>query len=116
MSGRITADPLGVGNEAFQSGADPAQFLAENGFEIAGPIGADLMPLDAGDLIITAVTKDWEPTPSFRTTPEIIVRGDTLAQVFDELNTFPEWGRGGGSLRTDRIPVGTSPTVTVNIH
>ena len=77
---------------------------------VPGPVG-----LNAGDRNITVVIKDWVP-PAPRTTPEIVVGGATLADVFDELNRLPEWGQAGGMLRTDRVPVGTSPTVTVHVH
>ena len=67
------------------------------------------------DRMITAVTKDWDP-PQPRGTPEIVVRGRTLAEVADALNRLNEWGDGGGILRTDRVPVGTSASVTVSAH
>lgn len=76
-----------------------------------------LEPLQARspDRIITAVTNDWTP-PQPRATPEIVVRGATLAEVAAALDRLAEWGEAGGSLRTDRVPVGTSASVTVAIH
>ena len=72
-------------------------------------------PLDTVQRIITTVTKDWDP-PNPRGTPEIVIRGRTLAAAADALNGLPEWGEGGGMLRTDRVPVGTSTSVTVAAH
>ena len=71
--------------------------------------------LDTLQRMITSVTKDWDP-PSPRSTPELVVRGRTLADVFDALNRLPEWGEGGGMLRTDRVSVGTSTSVAVAAH
>lgn len=94
------------------------------GFSFPGPIGTDLpdptgpdpgSPLAAGDRIITSVTKDWDP-PSPTTTPDIVVNGKTLQDAANDLNKLAEWGQGGGILRTDPVPVGTSPTVTVAAH
>ena len=59
------------------------------GFEFPGPIGLDSSP------VVTEVNKDWDP-PNPSSIPEIVVKGKTLAQVGDELNTLPEWGRGRG--------------------
>jgi hypothetical protein len=64
---------------------------------------------------ITAVTKDWVP-PNPRSTPAIVVPGRNLAAVEVALNRLREWGEGGGMLRTDRVPIGTTPSVTVSIH
>lgn len=81
----------------------------------AGPIGTDdAVPMQVSR-IIARVTTDWDP-PSPRSTPAIVLRGKTLEKIADELNALPEWGEGGGSLRTDRIPVGTSTNLTVNLH
>ena len=74
----------------------------------------DPIPLDTAR-IIASVTKDWDP-PSPSTTPEIVVNGATLAQVFDELNRLPEWGQAGGMLRTDSIAPGNSTNLTVQAH
>src|SRR5690348_2095982 len=69
--------------------------------------GDEAVPMDGVERIVTRVTKDWEP-PSPRSTPAIVVRGRTLAAVEEALNQLPEWGEGGGMIRTDRVPVGTS--------
>ena len=79
------------------------------GFEFPGPIGLDSSP------VVTEVNKDWDP-PNPSSIPEIVVKGKTLAQVADELNTLPEWGRGGGSLRSDRLENVKTPEVTVQLR
>ena len=80
----------------------------------AGPVGVGAVPMGLTRRV-TKVIKDWEP-PTPRTTPQITVSGATLADVAKQLNKMPEWGEGGGSLRADPIPAGTSPTVTVDLH
>lgn len=89
--------------------------LPQTSFSAPVPLGSEPIPLEALERRVTTVTKDWTP-PAPRTTPEIIVRGDTLAQVANELNALPEWGRAGGALRTDPISVGTTPSVTVKVR
>lgn len=79
------------------------------GFEFPGPIGLDSSP------VVTEVNKDWEP-PNPGSTPEIVVKGKTLAQVADALNKLPEWGRGGGSLRSDKLENVKTPEVTVQLR
>jgi hypothetical protein len=64
---------------------------------------------------ITRVIRDWDPAAPANTS-DIIVAGRTLAEVEVALNRLSEWGQGGGRLRTDRVPVGTSPEVTVTLH
>ena len=86
-----------------------------SGFEPPTISGDEAEPMDGVERIVTAVTKDWEP-PNPRTTPAIVIRGRTLAAVEEALNRLPEWGEGGGRIRTDRVPVGTSATVTVVAH
>ena len=89
------------------------------GFALPSPIGSfPAVPMDGGATvarIITNVTRDWSP-PTPRATPEIVVHGRSLTEVFDALNRLREWGEGGGMLRTDAVPSGTSPTVTVVAH
>jgi hypothetical protein len=84
------------------------------GGNLPGPIG-----LGAGvQRIITRVIKDWEP-PNPTNTPEIVVHGATIPDVYRSLNSANstgEWGQAGGRLRTDTVPVGTSPNVTVTAH
>ncbi len=65
--------------------------------------------------IISRVVQDWEP-PNPRTTPEIEVNGQTLQDVADQLSGLSEWGQGGGAIRSDRIPAGTSTNLTVSLH
>lgn len=79
------------------------------GFGVPGPIGMDDSP------IVNEVVKDWDP-PSPTTTPEIVVRGRTLAQLEQRLNALPEWGRGGGMLRSDRLRNVRIPEVTIHLH
>ena len=85
------------------------------GIDWPGPIGVD----DAAPMTITRtvvrVIKDWEP-PKPKTTPAIKVRGKTLEEAARQLDALPEWGEGGGRLRADRIPAGTSEEVTVTLH
>jgi hypothetical protein len=79
------------------------------GFEFPGPIGLDSSP------VVTEVKKDWEP-PNPSTTPEIVVKGKTLGQVADALNKLPEWGGGGGRLRSDKLENVKTPEVTVQLR
>jgi len=95
------------------SGTNQGNVLPHSGMVVPGPLGDDAIPL--ADRIITVVTKDWEP-PSPRTTPEIVVGGTTLAQAGAALDRLEEWGQGGGMLRTDPVPVGTSAAVTVHVR
>ena len=67
------------------------------------------------DRIIAKVEDDWHP-PAPDTSATITLRGKTLAEVAKELDHLDEWGRGGGSLRNDTIPVGTSTNLTVKLH
>lgn len=79
------------------------------GFKFRGPIGLDSSPL------VTEVNKDWEP-PNPSATPEIVVKGKTLADVAAALNELPEWGRGGRSLRSDKLDNVKTPEVTVQLR
>jgi hypothetical protein len=79
-----------------------------------GPDGID-PPSPMVDRIIAKVLDDWHP-PAPDTSPEITVDGATLAEVGDALKSVAEWGRGGGSLRGETIPVGTSTDLTINLH
>jgi|SRR5579872_2624639 len=94
-------------------GADDDTILGVG--EFPGPIGIDEpVPLDVAR-IIAKVDKDWEP-PAPEGTPEIIVRGATLADVVQELNAQDEWGQAGGGIRSEEIPVGTSTNLTIQLH
>ncbi len=92
----------------------------DDGGVVTGAGSADLRVLGQGadpmtDRIIASVTKDWDP-PSPFTDSWVTVSGDTLADVEAALQANDEWGKGGGSLRSDRIPVGTSTNLTINLH
>lgn len=102
-------DPLLAGDQSDGSG------WPGRAHEINPITGLDApIPL-TNDRIINAVTKDWDP-PSPRGTPEIVVHGRTLAAVLTQLDRLAEWGEAGGFLRTERVPIGTSASVTVAIH
>src|SRR5262245_59083919 len=92
-------------------GTDP--FAAPDPDDLPGPIG--VTPARAGDRIVNKVITDWNPL-TLETTPEISVRGRTLQDVANDLNTLEEWGRGGGSVTNDPIETGTSATVTVTLR
>src|SRR5581483_9606492 len=80
-----------------------------------GPSGVDdPIPLDV-QRIISQIDKDWDP-PSPTTTPDIVVHGQTIADVAQSLNQLGEWGEAGGSIRSEAIPVGTSTNLTVKLH
>lgn len=102
-------DPLFAGERSDDAG------WPGRAHEINPITGLDAPVPLSNDRIITAVTKDWDP-PHSRGTPEIVVRGRTLAAVLPQLERLAEWGEAGGFLRTDRVPVGTSASVTVAIH
>ncbi len=105
---------LGMDVPAGTPGDDPMAPIG--GSDAAGPIGFDDNPVPLASRVIAIVTRDWDPTPNPRRTPEIVVNGNTLADVGRELDALGEWGQGGGSLRTDRIPSGNSTNLTVNLH
>src|SRR5262245_40957449 len=98
-----TADPIDI-----FGGGDPPGTL---GIDDDAP-----NPIPLAARIIATVTKDWEPALNPRKAPEITVGGTTLEQAGKELDRLREWGEGGGSLRTDPIPFGTSTDLTVNLH
>ena len=106
-SGLLGSDPP----QSDSSGDDP--FSPLGGGDAPGPIGLDARR--SVQRIIAAVTKDWDP-PAPRTTPEIIVRGATLAAAARDLDALGEWGQAGGSLRADPIAAGTSTNLTVNLR
>lgn len=108
MGGERLPGPIGLDAGPEDGAINPAAPGA--GFEVPGPIGMDDSPK------VSEVVKDWEP-PSPSTTPKIVVRGVTLAQVFARLNALGgEWGRGGGSLRSDRLRNVRTPEVTVHLR
>lgn len=81
--------------------------------DVPGPWG--VTPLKAGDRIVTKVTKDWDPV-TLETTPERVVNGKTIQDVADDLNTYDEWGQGGGGIPMGpTVPFGTSATVEIEL-
>src|SRR5579864_3691539 len=104
-----------LGTEAQAGGGGGSALDVFGGGDAPGVLGIDDPIALDNARIIASVTKDWDP-PSPNTSPEIVVNGATLAQVFGELNRLPEWGQAGGMLRTDVIPVGTSTNLTVGAH
>lgn len=116
MGGGRTPGALGTDAPPFEElGGGDADVLPGAGSTLPGPIGVDPAIPMTGERIITVVTRDWVP-PNPRTTPAITIGGRTLAEAAQALNRLNEWGEGGGMLRTDRVPVGTSATVTVVAH
>ena len=113
--GGVKQDLLGT-DTGPTSGTPDAPLAPGIGVEMPGPIGLDARHRRVVvRRIIATVGKDWDP-PNPTTTPEIIVRGATLEDVARELSALAEWGQGGGQLRADPIPVGTSTDVHVNLH
>jgi hypothetical protein len=98
-----------VGQDAL-SIADDA--LAGN-FAVPGPLGMDA-PIPMVARIIARVNDDWHP-PAPDTTATVSLTADTLAEA-SKLLPRGEWGQGGGALRSERIPVGTSTNLTVALH
>jgi hypothetical protein len=93
----------------------PSESGLLGGGDIPGILGSDAaIPLDTGRTI-AKVTKDWDP-PSPNGNPEIVVNGKTLEEAAKALDKLPEWGQGGGMLRTDVIPPGNSTDLTVKAH
>src|SRR5689334_14388380 len=84
------------------------------GFIDPGPSGMDA-PVPMVARIIAKVDDDWHP-PAPDTSPSVDITGTTLEDVGDVLQTLDEWGQGGGALRSDAIPVGTSTNLTVKLH
>ncbi len=85
-----------------------------SGFTDPGPGGIDA-PVPMVDRIIAQVNDDWHP-PAPDTAAEVTIEGQTLADVGEALKSLDEWGRGGGALRADPIPIGTSTNLTVMLH
>ena len=101
---------LGIGRQSGDDDDDGVRSIGDD----PGPIGiGDPIPLDV-PRIIAHVDNDWDP-PNPTTTPEIIVHGRTLADAAQALDQLPEWGQGGGSIRAEAIPVGTSTNLTVKL-
>jgi hypothetical protein len=109
--GGVKTTLLGTDGAVTRGAGDRDAFAPLGGADRPGPIAT---PLGTSRIIAT-VTKDWDPTPNPRKTPEIKVEGATLAKVFDELNKQGEWGQAGGILRTDDVPAGNTTNLTVNL-
>lgn len=84
-----------------------------SGFVDPGPGGMD-DPVPLVARIIAQVNDDWHP-PAPDTTPTVSLTADNLADLA-RLLPRGEWGQGGGRLRSERIPVGTSTNLTVQLH
>jgi len=101
------------GTDVFRDPLPVDPFPATGGGALPVPGGTELK---AGDRIIKRVKRDWDAN-SPRTTPAIQVHGKTLEEVGKGLNALPgEWGQGGGILRNDPVPEGTSAEVEVTLH
>ncbi len=83
------------------------------GFTDLGPDGVDA-PIPMAARIIAKVDDDWHP-PAPNEDPTVSIEADNLADVA-KLLPKREWGQGGGALRNDAIPVGTSTNLTVTLH
>lgn len=116
MAGNQIPGVIGTTAPSARKGGEPEVAPPMAGLDLPGPVGVDgAIPQQSVTRTVVAVTKDWEP-PNPSTTPEIVVGGDTLEQVAQELSVLPEWGDGGGMLRSDRIPAGISESITVTLH
>lgn len=116
MAGNKIPGVLGTKTPSVRKQGGPVSPSPMGGVDLRAPVGADnAVPMQTITRTVVAVIKDWEP-PGVRTTPAIVVRGNTLEQVGRALNELPEWGEAGGRLRAARIPAGTSEEVTVNLH
>lgn len=80
---------------------------------VPGPLGTDA-PIPLVARIIARVHDDWHP-PAPDATPTGSYTADTLEQL-GSLLPKGEWGQGGGALRNERIPAGTSTNLTVELH
>lgn len=92
--------------------ADPD--TANGNSTTAGPLGIELAEPMA-DRFVTQVDCDWVPTPKPNTDP-IPVSAANLADLAVALGKLNEAGEGGGRLRVDKVPIGTSAAVTVTLH
>ncbi len=102
-------DPFGKAPDSSGPGESPGA-----GFTDLGPDGLDA-PIPMVARIIAQVDDDWHP-PAPDTSPSVEITGTTLEDVGDALSTLDEWGQGGGALRSEAIPVGTSTNLTVKLH
>jgi hypothetical protein len=112
MAGHSTPGPTGMGDHDSEHGDDLDP--REGRRPAPGPIGLDAGGPRVVRRIVTRIVKDWDP-PKPKSTPDITVRGRTLEEVARELSTLPEWGEGGGRIRSEKIPAGTSEEVTARL-
>jgi len=110
MGGQRVPGAEGLDDEPLEGDGAPPR----GGFSEPGPIGLKGGGVRFVDRKIANVSDDWHP-PSINSTDQEI-SAPTLAEVGRLLNTLPEWGRGGGRIRSDAIAAGSSPTVDVNLH
>jgi hypothetical protein len=112
MGGNHIPCPIGTEPATAKESIDGKEMVPEGGWVDPRP---GLEPIAMVARIIARVKKDWDP-PSPNTTPWVEVSGATLADVEVVLEANDEWGRGGGKLRSERIPVGKSTNLTVTLH
>jgi hypothetical protein len=112
MGGNHIPGPIGTEPATAKESNNGKEMVPEGGWVDPRP---GLEPIAMVARIIARVKKDWDP-PSPNTTPWVEVSGATLADVALVLEANDEWGRGGGMLRSDRIPVGKSSNLTVTLH
>ena len=117
MGGQRIPGVIGIEPQTIEGLKGEGHLPPGAGLATPGPTGidSDLATPLAVSRIVKSVKKDWEP-PAPTTTPAIIIKGNTLEEAADNLNKLQEWGQGGGMLRADPIPVGTSPEVNVSLH
>ena len=114
MGGDKVPGVLGLKPGANTSASDFPSGPSGAGFVDPWPSGTDA-PVPLVARIIATVVDDWHP-PAPNTSAWITVEGATLADLGDALKSVPEWGQGGGALRAEPIPVGTSTNLTVTLH
>jgi Bacterial protein of unknown function (DUF922) len=84
-------------------------------FVTPGPIGTEDEAEPLAARTVTQVNKDWDPTPQTDTS-DITIAATDLADLATKILARGEAGEGGGSLTTDGVPVGTSVSVTIQLH
>ena len=93
---------------------EPFDEMPRSGLTDVAPDGFD-PPVPLVARIIAKVVDDWHP-PSPNTTATISLEADNLEDLAKLLKPLQEWGQGGGALRAEAIPVGTSSNLTVTLH
>jgi hypothetical protein len=88
--------------------------LTRGGFSQPGPIGLKGGgPRVAERKVGLAYVTPTSPSPV--SADREISGASTIAEVGRLLNTYPEWGQGGGRITAGRIDAGTSPTADVTL-